>query len=591
MQKRKIISLIFTAVFLLSMINGCAYFRPAQHEVLTFEAPFRNSSAFIDLLHSKYPEIKLAVIPYSGRNQTAYMTSQLRSGDMPDIFFTTTYNPGLDDLSDRLIDLSGYNFTSNYSEARLHDVTNNGAIYLLPVYFSCIGITYNKTLLEKHGWKLPTSFKELEELAPKVKEAGCNLALNQIGLPGFGFQYICNILDTDFLNTIEGRKWQRDYLSGKASLSGTPQMMNALKVLNKWRDIGMLNGNGDPADDGKTKEIMAEGNTLFMLGSDNTFTSEETADKFSLMPYLSDDGTRNTYILNISRYVGLNKHLKDPGNKQKLADAIHVMEVLSTKEGLSALNDNYSNTSMLPLKDFSPENGSYYSGIEDELDKGATAPFLYAGWENVILPVGEAGLSFIKGKSDTGVIAEAFDSSQKQIQNNTHENYTTVTEKIDTEDCARLVGICFGKASGADMALVSVNKWYKTDEDSYLNSDGVSGALFPLPVTDQEITSILPTGWRGNIQTVTLTGKKIKELIKKGYIRNGDKAHPYPYINSKPEGMEIDDNKIYKVAICGSSNETSAEGNLTDTGILGLEAARDYFSQFKTFSKSDIIWR
>ena len=43
---------------------------------------------------------------------------------------------------------------------------------MLPSLYNCYGITYNKTLLEQHGWKLPTSFTELEELADKAKEAG-----------------------------------------------------------------------------------------------------------------------------------------------------------------------------------------------------------------------------------------------------------------------------------------------------------------------------------------------------------------------------------------------------------------------------------
>lgn len=89
-------------------------------------------------MKEKYPEINLEVVPYSGKNMTAYVTNQLRAGDMPDIYMTTVYAPGLEDL------------------------------------------------------------------APKVKATGYYLALNQIALSGYGFQYLCNILDTDFLNTIDG---------------------------------------------------------------------------------------------------------------------------------------------------------------------------------------------------------------------------------------------------------------------------------------------------------------------------------------------------------------------------------------------------
>lgn len=150
---------------------------------------------------------------------------------------------------------------------------------------------------------MPKTFAELEELAPKVKAAGCNLAIDQIALPGYGFQYICNILDTCYLNTPEGRAWQNDFLDGKVKLSDSPKMLEALRTLEKWREIGMLCGSGDKASDVATKKIMAEGNTLFMLGSINAFTKDETTDEFELMPYLSADGTQNAFILNITRYV------------------------------------------------------------------------------------------------------------------------------------------------------------------------------------------------------------------------------------------------------------------------------------------------
>ena len=41
------------------------------------------------------------------------------------------------------------------------------------------GITYNKTLLREHGWELPNSFAELEELAAKAKEAGMDEHLSK----------------------------------------------------------------------------------------------------------------------------------------------------------------------------------------------------------------------------------------------------------------------------------------------------------------------------------------------------------------------------------------------------------------------------
>lgn len=596
MIKKKIQSWLFIIAGMIPLLTGCMskdflseMSSNNVHEAITIQSSFRNMSAFIDAIHEKYPEINLEVIPYSGANYTAYVKAQIAAGDMPDIYCTTYYTPGHDDVSDRLIDMSGYAFTDCYAEARLRDVTDDGAIYMLPMYYNCIGITYNKTLLEKHGWKLPNSLQELEKLAPKVRKAGCQLALDQIQFPDYGFQYFCNIMSTNYLNTPDGRKWQERFLDGDATMADTQEMVQNMEILEKWREIGMLNGNGNPKNDEETRRKMAEGNTLFMLGSSNLFKDEETEDEFGLMPYLSEDGTQNAFIMNVSRYIGLNKHLEDKGNEQKLEDALHVMEVLSTVKGMKALNQSYANTSLLPLKDYVVESEGYYADIEDKLNAGVMAPFIYDGWENLIVATGRGMLSFIRGDSGLREVVQTFDENQHLIVDNSMAAYTKVTEKLDTSACAKAIGICFAKASGADLALISKNKWYKLTKAKDLNFEGVSGALYPLPVTDQEITSILPTGWTGNIETVSLSGKRILQLAEMGYDRNGD-GKTFPYELVTPEKLALDEKGIYTVAICGVTEEVAEEGKLTDTGILGLTAAQEYFRQFDALALEDIVW-
>lgn len=596
MIKKKIQSWLLIIAGMIALFTGCTakdflseMSSNNVHEAITIQSSFRNMSAFIDAVHERYPEINLEVIPYSGANYTAYVKAQIAAGDMPDIYCTTYYTPGHDDVSDRLIDMSGYAFTDCYAEARLRDVTDDGAIYMLPMYYNCIGITYNKTLLEKHGWKLPDSLQELEKLAPKVRKAGCQLALDQVQFPEYGFQYFCNIMSTNYLNTPDGRKWQERFLDGDTTMAGTQELVKNMEILEKWRKIGMLNGSGNSKSDEETRRKMAEGNTLFMLGSSNLFKDEETEDEFGLMPYLSEDGTQNAFIMNVSRYIGLNKHLKDKGNEQKLEDALHVMEVLSTVKGMKALNQSYANTSLLPLKDYVVESEGYYADIEDKLNAGVMAPFIYDGWENLIVATGRGMLSFIRGDSGLREVVQTFDENQHLIVDNSVAAYTKVTEKLDTSACAKAIGICFAKASGADLALISKNKWYKLTKAKDLNFEGVSGALYPLPVTEQEITSILPTGWTGNIETVTLSGKRILQLAETGYDRNGD-GKTFPYELVMPEKLELDEKGIYTVAICGVTEEVAEEGKLTDTGILGLTAAQEYFRQFDALALEDIVW-
>ena len=77
--------------------------------------------------------------------------------------------------------------------------------------------------------------------------------------------------------------------------------------------------NSDPVDDGKTREAFIKGNSLFLLGPQNgIMDAEDTTDKFGLMPYLSEDGSRNVFILNVNRFYGLSKKLENNPENWKM---------------------------------------------------------------------------------------------------------------------------------------------------------------------------------------------------------------------------------------------------------------------------------
>lgn len=610
MKKRKVLSCMLAVTCVVTMLTGCGNGTSTEtgkssdtasdtkteattsdHEPITINAPYRNINDFISIVHEKYPEINIEVVPYSGSNTTSWMNDMLKSGELTDIYFTTIYSATKDKVNDKLLDLAGYDITDKYVQSRLREVTVDGAVYMLPMSYNCYGITYNKTLLEKNGWELPTSLEEMKELASKAEAAGVNLALDMTQYPGFGFQYLCNILDTGFLSTIDGVKWQNDFLAGNAGIKDSPEMVENLRVLDQWRDIGLLNDKNDPKNDNATKDVMREGNTLFLLGNTTDLIQNETdKDTYKMMPYLSEDGKQNVFILNVNRYVGLNKSLEEKGNEQKLEDALHILEVLSTEDGMWSMNSNQKDSAILSLKEFTLSEDSYYRDVLDELNDGQTASFIYSGWENVVVPWGEKMIEFMRGEADLDEFIDYLDETQTLITDNEAETFTKVTETLDTEDCAKLVGICFAQAADADAALISTNVYYYDQDAGTMNEKGVSGSLFPLPVTEQELVSILPTGWSADIETVTLTGARIKELVESGFEKD-DAGHVYPYTLVTKDGTELKDDTVYTVAICGATDEVLEEGNVQDSGIVGLDAAKEYFGQFETLSKKDIVWK
>ena len=555
------------------------------HEAVTFMAPYMEEEAFIEQVHSVYPEVNIEIVPYSGDNTTTCLQNMFEANDLPDICTLTVYDPMTYHVSDKLLDLSGYDFTDNYVESRLQEVSDNGAIYLLPSSYNCYGITYNKTLLREHGWELPNSFAELEALAAEAKEAGVDLCLPQIQYPGYGFQYLCNIADADFLGTLDGKLWQKDYLSGEANVSNTPGMMQAMAYVQKWKDIGMLNDSGDALDDNVTRQRMTEGNTLFLIGGTNGIVeSDDNADKFGLMPYLSEDGTQNVFVLKVNRFYGLNKKLEQ--NPQKLEDALKVMRVLSTVEGSSALIPAKTlKCSLLPFKDAKADD-TYYADVADVLNAGNTAPFIYSGWENTIVTTGTKMLDFIKGDATMEDVIRQMDEDQDSVVNNTPDTITTVTEELSQEDCAMLVGRCFAQATGSDLALVSLSTWIPGNPTDQ-NHHGVAAKLYAKGITDYDLSVILPTGWNRTIQTVTLTGQQISDLLASGYDAYGN-GKGYPYVLVSPVQPEA--GKTYQVAICGVSDQLAAEATVTDSGVVGMDAAKAFFGGYTTISRADTAW-
>lgn len=75
-----------------------------------------------------------------------------------------------------------------------------------------------------------SEFMELRKILGLSAVAGL-LCLAQIAYPGYGFQYMCNIADTGFLETFQGKQWQKDYLVGKANVSDTPGMMDCMEYI------------------------------------------------------------------------------------------------------------------------------------------------------------------------------------------------------------------------------------------------------------------------------------------------------------------------------------------------------------------------
>lgn len=195
-------------------------------------------------------------------------------------------------------------------------------------------------------------------------------------------------------------------------------------------------------------------------------------------------------------------------------------------------------------------------------------------------------LDFMKGNATMEDVIRQLDEDQDSVVNNTPDVITTVTEELSQQDCAMLVGRCFAQATGSDLALVSLSTWIPGNPTEQ-NHHGVAAKLYAKGITDYDLSVILPTGWNRTIQTVTLTGQQISELLASGYDAYGN-GKGYPYVLVSPVQPEA--GKTYQVAICGVSDRLAAEATVTDSGVVGMDAAKTFFGAYTTISRADTAW-
>lgn len=557
---------------------------PAVHAPITILTASRDYSAFVQLLHDTYPEINVQFLSYRGQNTSAYMKKQLETGCMPDIY-TSTYFWDSALQAEHLIDLSRYSITDQYIPFQMAQTDVDGATYLLPYDYAVQAIGYNKTLFARQGWAVPQSLAEVQALLPAMRAAGITPAVCQMGLPGNGFQEFCNIADTVFLNTLEGRRWQQEFLSGQADTSA---LQNCADIVQQWINAGLLNMDHPAFDEQQANALFREGHTAFLLGTLECTTQNEdgTGDQYGILPYFSPDGTTNAYVLRVLRYYGLNKTLEDPGNEQKLEDALHFLEVLSTVDGCRSVVAGPASP-LYALKDFTVPETSLYCDALQAISCGHSAPFLYAGWEDPAVAFGNAVRCWAAGSITGAQALRILDETQQQHLAGGTPVYATVAERLNTRQTAQLIGQMYISQTGADAALISCNEWKPCVSALYENVSGVSGELLPGDLTEQDIVSILPTGWYGTIPLVRLGGARIRELALNGFDQNGDQD-TYPYVLVTRNNKELASDTLYTVAYAGLNSNTSAAVPLLDSGVNGLAAAKNYFQQTGVISSASL---
>ncbi len=537
---------------------------------------------FAEVFCSKYPDIKLEMISYGGMNGTGFAMRSLENGDIPDIYITTQ-NYGKEFQEQYLLDLSNYDFVNNYSSILLDSIDVNGSIYLLPSGYQLTGIYYNRTILEENGWEIPKSFEELAALSQEIEAAGYKTMGHGMSLDGYPFNYFFNIGNTVYFGTPEGTEWKEKFLKGTETASENSQLRKTAEYFNRWVEHGFITTEHTDVQD------FYEGKCVFFLclglNKYESTTEDGKTYKFGNMPWLSEDGSNNMLTRTVSRYIGINKSLAKPGNEQKLEHALQFMDYISTAEGQRAFMT--SSTQYMPsLNEDTLPQGSPYQELEELVNKGRTVPLVYAGWEEILIPIAQEIKELIKGNIDVDTMLERFDKINYEMRTGSSEDiFAAAEETLTIEKTAELVAIAEGKAADADCAMVSLNEYHGNDN---CNEQGVAWHIYKGNINIEHINIFRPRS--AAISVLQLTGQEIREMQRAGFDQD-ENGNPYDYLLFIKEDIELEDSSVYRLAISSGELPKDLIPDAREIQMPLAEAIEIYLKELGTVRPDRIRWK
>lgn len=547
----RILSLIMVVILLLSACSFAGTSAENTNQSLTWciWGSYETHQPFFELLDETYPDIELELISYRGANRTGYSWAQMRADDIPDIYITSQI---LDEslAKERLIDLSNYTFINGFSDTVLDEVEIDGGVYFLPANYTMYGIFYNKTLMEENGWEIPTDFKELKVLCEEIQKAGLVPGVIGTKLTGNTFSAVFNLAKTDWLTTPAGSHWEQEFLAGDAAAAD--MWGNTMDYVQDYIDIGMFHVDPEDRDNGTLlNEYLGGRKAVFLTAAATTASVNfENGDEIGMMPYISKNGDKNVYMYNPSCYFGLSKRLTEPGNEQKLANAVKVLELLFSEEGQQALLSSDGPCVTGVLTDDSEEL-ALISDARQAMRDGRAFPMTYAHWDHILTDIGQVYKEWIRGEE--GVDKEAcvarMDALQRDwLESAEHLHFCESLADFTQEDTALLVAKALGSTIDVDAVIVSLNELHEGGKE---NPAGISGKLYAGKI-DTDVANTIAPSFDGEYAIMTMSGAEASALLKTGFdmYQDGDS---FPYMLVTKGNMQLKGNETYKVAFLAQS--------------------------------------
>lgn len=530
-------------------------------------------NSFEAAVEEKFPDIDIVQVGnYTKDMGIDEYASRLKNDDLTDIVMTWPLDVGEEYWEDRLLDLSGMDFTSRYNLSMLNDISRDGKLYYLPGPSQVRGIVYNKTLFEENGWQIPSDYRGFLELCKTIEKSGMRSL--QLGLKNgevldtafIGYNY------SNFYSKPQDIQWLSDYNNGTGSFA---RMGPAFGVFEEMIDAGIFK----PSDldvDYSAREKMLFTRQCAMLEDSVLmarmgYSQTGTTDEFALMPFFNPGNDGDWARLYMVCYIGLNKNLAEPQNKDKYELVKKLMDYISTPDGQEALAAD-TGAMFSSLMNTPPPDIPEIQALLPALNNGRYAAFPQL--KNAESAFRESLAGLLRGDITREQAIAAIDEQNASPQKETApEKLGEATSNFSLTETGNFVTDAMREWSGSDIALFLDN-----GKDGKYNGKGLSGSIYKGDITTKDIYRIMPDLKYGDAETVckvTMTGENLIKALEYAlpvnnnntgwfYYFSGIKmeydptAEPGSRIKSikMADGSEIVPDKVYTVT---AMDETIAE--------------------------------
>lgn len=535
--------------------------------------------AFEQAVEEKFPEIDIIQVGNHTSNMgIAEYEARMQHDDLTDIVMTWPLDVGEEYWADRLIDLSPLPLTEKYVNSMLDPISRDGKLYYLPGPSQLRGILYNKTLFKEKGWEVPNDFEGFLALCTEIEKSGIRAL--QLGLGNE------EVLDTAFVgfgynesfSTPQNAQWIAQYNAGEGQFSDN--FKPALDTFQTLITSGVLQpGDLDLTYTDRERMLfnrecaMVEDSVLLARMG---FDYNGCTDEFGLMPFFNPGEDGDWVRLYQVCFIGLNKKLEQPENKEKLALCMQLLEYISTQEGQEALAGD-TGAMFSAVKDVPPPDIPEIDDLLHTLDAGRYTVFSPLENAQSALRKGLAGM--VAGTMTADDVATMVDAENATpAVAAAPEVLGHATADFSLIETGNFVTDVMCAQSGCEIALFLDN-----GKDGESNGQGISGKLYKGELTQADIGRILPDfrmDEKGELLKVTMRGEDLLRVLEYSIpINNNNTGWFYYFSGLKMEYAPSDEpgNRIKRISLAdGSKIDPAHIDSVAVMGQSAIDPARDY---------------